>query len=116
MTPIGIGAWSWGDRSGYWGYGQGYQKDDNFEAFKGMIDAGIGLIDTAEVCVLSACQYTPHRYWRQYGRRKKHRVCSPGPLYSPGGPILTKALLAATTVLDAPGCQISEVVPGWTDC
>jgi hypothetical protein len=24
---MGIGAWSWGDRSGYWGYGQGYGKD-----------------------------------------------------------------------------------------
>lgn len=23
---MGIGAWSWGDRSGYWGYGQGYGK------------------------------------------------------------------------------------------
>ena len=49
VTPIGIGAWSWGDRSGYWGYGEGYQKEDNFEAFKGMVGSGIGLIDTAEV-------------------------------------------------------------------
>ena len=49
VTPIGIGAWSWGDRSGYWGYGEGYQKEDNEEAFRGMVESGIGLIDTAEV-------------------------------------------------------------------
>ena len=49
VTPIGIGAWSWGDRSGYWGYGQDYQKEDNYDAFKGLVESGIGLIDTAEV-------------------------------------------------------------------
>lgn len=49
VTPIGVGAWSWGDRSGYWGYGKGYEKEDNYEAFKGLVDSGIGLIDTAEV-------------------------------------------------------------------
>ena len=53
MTPVGIGAWSWGDRSGYWGYGQGYQKADNEEAFKALVDSGIGLIDTAEVRALT---------------------------------------------------------------
>ena len=55
MTPVGIGAWSWGDRSGYWGYGQGYQKEDNEEAFKALVDSGIGLIDTAEVRRSCAC-------------------------------------------------------------
>ena len=73
MTPIGIGAWSWGDRSGYWGYGQGYQKADNLDAFKGLVGAGVGLIDTAEVllttlslgldavCPLDAPTYAQHR-------------------------------------------------------
>ena len=59
VTPVGIGAWSWGDRSGYWGYGQGYQKEDNEEAFKALVDSGIGLIDTAEVL---ACARRAHRY------------------------------------------------------
>ena len=49
VTPVGIGAWSWGDRSGYWGYGKGYQKEDNEEAFKALVESGVGLIDTAEV-------------------------------------------------------------------
>lgn len=48
-TPIGIGAWSWGDRSGYWGYGNGYTKETNAEAYQSLIDSKIGLIDTAEV-------------------------------------------------------------------
>lgn len=26
---MGLGAWSWGDRSGYWGYNKGYGKEDN---------------------------------------------------------------------------------------
>lgn len=24
VPVMGVGAWSWGDRSGYWGYGKGY--------------------------------------------------------------------------------------------
>lgn len=48
-TPIGVGAWSWGDRSGYWGYGGDYNKDTNLEAYKALIDSKIGLIDTAQV-------------------------------------------------------------------
>lgn len=48
-TPIGIGAWSWGDRSGYWGYGDAYTKDTNADAYQALIAAKIGLIDTSEV-------------------------------------------------------------------
>eukprot|EP00877_Chromochloris_zofingiensis_P004358 jgi/Chrzof1/13923/Cz08g18010.t1 len=46
---LGIGAWSWGDRSGYWGYGRQYGKDASLEAYKALTDAGINFIDTAEV-------------------------------------------------------------------
>lgn len=53
-TPIGVGAWSWGDRSGYWGYGGDYNKDTNLEAYKALVDSKIGLIDTAEVCLVVA--------------------------------------------------------------
>lgn len=27
VPVLGVGAWSWGDRSGYWGYGKDYSKD-----------------------------------------------------------------------------------------
>eukprot|EP01023_Acetabularia_acetabulum_P044936 TRINITY_DN4539_c0_g1_i1.p2 TRINITY_DN4539_c0_g1~~TRINITY_DN4539_c0_g1_i1.p2 ORF type:complete len:359 (-),score=44.84 TRINITY_DN4539_c0_g1_i1:632-1708(-) len=49
VSSIGVGAWSWGDRSGYWGYGSDYDKDDNLTAYKAVIDSGISFIDTAEV-------------------------------------------------------------------
>lgn len=34
VSAIGIGAWSWGDRSGYWGYGKGYDKDDTRKTYE----------------------------------------------------------------------------------
>eukprot|EP01024_Parvocaulis_polyphysoides_P059181 TRINITY_DN638_c0_g2_i1.p2 TRINITY_DN638_c0_g2~~TRINITY_DN638_c0_g2_i1.p2 ORF type:complete len:358 (-),score=31.41 TRINITY_DN638_c0_g2_i1:181-1254(-) len=49
VSSIGVGAWSWGDRSGYWGYGSDYNKDDNLTAYRALIDSGINFIDTAEV-------------------------------------------------------------------
>eukprot|EP00199_Chlamydomonas_sp_CCMP681_P001956 CAMPEP_0119107180 /NCGR_PEP_ID=MMETSP1180-20130426/8975_1 /TAXON_ID=3052 ORGANISM="Chlamydomonas cf sp, Strain CCMP681" /NCGR_SAMPLE_ID=MMETSP1180 /ASSEMBLY_ACC=CAM_ASM_000741 /LENGTH=379 /DNA_ID=CAMNT_0007092633 /DNA_START=5 /DNA_END=1144 /DNA_ORIENTATION=+ len=54
MVPsIGVGAWSWGDRSGYWGYGEGagaeYGKEESRQAFKALLEAGLTFIDTAEV-------------------------------------------------------------------
>ncbi len=55
ISPVGVGAWSWGDRTGYWGYGSEYQKDDNLEAYKAVVGSGISFIDTSEVRVTSAC-------------------------------------------------------------
>jgi aryl-alcohol dehydrogenase-like predicted oxidoreductase len=49
VPSLGIGAWSWGDRSGYWGYGTEYGKEASLEAYKALIDAGLTFIDTAEV-------------------------------------------------------------------
>lgn len=49
VSALGVGAWSWGDRSGYWGYGNGYDKTDTLKAYQATIDAGINFIDTAEV-------------------------------------------------------------------
>jgi aryl-alcohol dehydrogenase-like predicted oxidoreductase len=76
---VGVGAWSWGDRSGYWGYGKEYGRPDNRAAFQvpswrgnvfgcvvfndvclkflnnntlrlqALIDNGLTFIDTAEV-------------------------------------------------------------------
>lgn len=49
VTNVGIGAWSWGDTSGYWGYGKEYGRGESLEAYKGLMEAGLTFIDTAEV-------------------------------------------------------------------
>ena len=46
VSEMGLGAWSWGDRSGYW---RGWTKEDSFEAFKTALEGGCTFIDTAEV-------------------------------------------------------------------
>lgn len=48
ITPIGIGAWQWGDRW-MWGYGRGYDANDIQKAFQISLEAGINFVDTAEV-------------------------------------------------------------------
>lgn len=45
---MGLGAWQWGDRL-IWQFGQKYHEEDVREAFDASIDAGIQLVDTAEV-------------------------------------------------------------------
>jgi aryl-alcohol dehydrogenase-like predicted oxidoreductase len=47
VTPLGIGAWAWGDRM-TWGYRQGYGEADLREAFRVCLNAGIDFFDTAE--------------------------------------------------------------------
>jgi aryl-alcohol dehydrogenase-like predicted oxidoreductase len=49
MVPsLGVGVWSWGDR-GFWGYGQGYTRDDITQAYKACLDDGLNFFDTAEM-------------------------------------------------------------------
>ncbi|MDY6937281.1 MAG: aldo/keto reductase [Cyanobacteriota bacterium] len=48
VTPLGIGAWSWGDTL-FWQYGKGYGSQDVREAFEAAVAAGITFFDTAEV-------------------------------------------------------------------
>ncbi|MEW5871707.1 MAG: aldo/keto reductase [Chloroflexota bacterium] len=48
VSPMGLGAWSWGDRT-MWGYGRGYTEDDIRAAYDVSLAAGINFIDTAEV-------------------------------------------------------------------
>ena len=48
VPAIGIGAWSWGDRSGYWGWSK-EQEAQNKAALRRAVDLGIDFIDTAEV-------------------------------------------------------------------
>jgi aryl-alcohol dehydrogenase-like predicted oxidoreductase len=45
---MGLGAWSWGDRT-FWQYGHGYTEEDIAAAFRTSIGAGVNLVDTAEI-------------------------------------------------------------------
>lgn len=48
IKPLGVGAWAWGDRF-FWGYGREYSLEDAGAAFDASMEAGIQLVDTAEV-------------------------------------------------------------------
>ena len=47
ISPIGTGAWSWGDWL-FWGFGKEYRDEDIAEAFSASLQAGINFFDTAE--------------------------------------------------------------------
>ncbi len=47
-AEMGLGAWAWGDRT-FWNYGRGYDDGDIAAAFQASLDAGINLVDTAEI-------------------------------------------------------------------
>uniref|UniRef100_A0A7S3QKN1 NADP-dependent oxidoreductase domain-containing protein n=1 Tax=Dunaliella tertiolecta TaxID=3047 RepID=A0A7S3QKN1_DUNTE len=46
---VGLGVWSWGDRSGYWGYEKEYGKNQSRDAYNAALKSGLTFIDTAEV-------------------------------------------------------------------
>ncbi|MCL5994711.1 MAG: aldo/keto reductase [Chloroflexi bacterium] len=48
VAPLGAGAWQWGDRM-TWGFGRGYTRSDAEAAFLASVNAGVTLIDTAEI-------------------------------------------------------------------
>ena len=48
ISPIGLGTWAWGDKM-VWSYGTGYSDDDIRDAYRISVNAGVTLIDTAEV-------------------------------------------------------------------
>lgn len=48
VRPLGIGAWSWGDRL-FWQYGSDYGEADVRQAFDAAVAAGVTFFDTAEV-------------------------------------------------------------------
>jgi aryl-alcohol dehydrogenase-like predicted oxidoreductase len=47
ISPMGIGAWAWGDRF-FWGYGRSYTEKDVNAAFQECVDRGVNFFDTAE--------------------------------------------------------------------
>src|SRR5689334_6608095 len=68
INPIGLGAWSWGDRF-FWNYGQGYDDSDIHEAFQVSIDAGVNFIDTAEMYGLGKSEALLGQFIRQTDKR-----------------------------------------------
>ena len=48
ITPLGIGAWSWGDKL-FWGFGSGYGDAECKTAFDASVAAGINFFDSAEL-------------------------------------------------------------------
>lgn len=74
MTPrsvladidIGIGTWSWGDRS-MWGYGKHYGDADLKGAFDAAIASGIRLFDTAEIYGFGKSERLLGRFVRETG-------------------------------------------------
>ena len=49
VSATGVGAWAWGDRSGYWTDDWKGQRVENLEAYKTLLRSGVDFIDTAEV-------------------------------------------------------------------
>jgi aryl-alcohol dehydrogenase-like predicted oxidoreductase len=47
VSPMGTGAWSWGDQL-FWGFGREYQDEDIGGAFNASLEAGVNFFDTAE--------------------------------------------------------------------
>ncbi|MEM4189755.1 MAG: aldo/keto reductase, partial [Candidatus Caldarchaeum sp.] len=47
VSVIALGTWQFG--SGSWGYGKSYTEDECVDAVKASVEAGVNLIDTAEV-------------------------------------------------------------------
>ena len=48
VPPLGIGVWSWGDKS-FWGYGSTHTQDDVYAAYRACVDTGLNFFDTAEM-------------------------------------------------------------------
>ncbi len=48
VPALGVGVWSWGDKS-TWGYGTSYTRSDINQAYKACLDAGLNFFDTAEI-------------------------------------------------------------------
>jgi aryl-alcohol dehydrogenase-like predicted oxidoreductase len=48
ITPMGVGTWSWGDRT-FWTYGVSHTDQDIQEAFDVCVNAGLNFFDTASI-------------------------------------------------------------------
>lgn len=66
VTPLGIGAWAWGDKM-VWGYGQDYEEADVRHAFDASLKAGINFFDTAELYGLGQSERLLGKFIRESG-------------------------------------------------
>ncbi|KAJ8904685.1 hypothetical protein NDN08_001203 [Rhodosorus marinus] len=67
VSPLGVGAWSWGDDF-YWGKGD---ENDQKKAFDASLESGINFFDTAEVYAIGESERRCGRFKRSYLRRKE---------------------------------------------
>lgn len=65
VTPLGLGAWAWGDKI-FWGFGSGYAEADVRGAFLSSVEAGIHFIDTAEVYGNGVSERLTGQFIREY--------------------------------------------------
>ncbi len=68
VSVMGIGAWAWGDRL-VWGYKSGYSDSDLHAAFQATLDAGINLLDTAEMYGFGRSEKLIGQFMRESGQR-----------------------------------------------
>ncbi|KAL4437084.1 hypothetical protein ABPG75_004223 [Micractinium tetrahymenae] len=74
VSAVGLGAWSWGDRSRYWG--NELNKPDNLTAYKAMVEAGIDFLDTAEVYGFGYSEEWVGEFMRQTGTTSQVQICT----------------------------------------
>ncbi|GLC36902.1 hypothetical protein PLESTB_000180300 [Pleodorina starrii] len=77
VPVMGVGAWSWGDRSGYWGYGKEYGKEESRAAYKALIRSGLTFIDTAEVYGFGKSEEFLGEFMRE--QQQQQPAASPAP-------------------------------------
>lgn len=108
IPPMGIGAWSWGDRM-FWNYGRGYGKADTQAAFEACLRAGVNFFDTAEVYGLGESERLLGQFLR--AARKEAVVATkffPFPFrLTKGG--LRRALQASLRRLDLPRVDLYQI-------
>lgn len=72
---MGLGAWSWGDRSGYWSW-KPEDKADNLAAYKTMLESGIDFLDTAEVYGFGLSEELVGEFMRETGTTRSVQVAT----------------------------------------
>ncbi|EFN59001.1 hypothetical protein CHLNCDRAFT_29451 [Chlorella variabilis] len=65
VSSLGLGAWSWGDRSRYWQ--SDIDRPSNLTAYKAMVASGIDFLDTAEVYGFGLSEEFVGQFMRETG-------------------------------------------------
>ncbi|MEZ0394952.1 MAG: aldo/keto reductase [Anaerolineales bacterium] len=66
-AEMGLGAWAWGDRT-FWNYGRDYGEEDIAAAFRASLEAGVTLVDTAEIYGNGRSERYVGKFMREAGR------------------------------------------------